>query len=704
MAACAWAQERPLVLATGPEEGIYHALGRRLEGDPDLVVRSSDGSAHNLNLLTTGQADLAFTQQDLLVNHSSASELTVIGRIFFDYLHIFVREPLRVESAGDFDRLAVWLGDERSGTRYTSGRLLESLGLPVRSLPPIGHLDKELSYGNLPSLFRRGDLDAAMWVIALGSESVCEVMRHPEVQLFSLDKGALRKLVSEESKWRVEIEGEDRVLRHQSVVATIPKNTYPGQDSDIATVAVPVLLVTRREEVDERLRKLWKALNEEWNKLRAEDDSDCGSPREPERVPDLERSGLRLLALGDEPRELAGLLPKALLWLALAALFIGLVVVARRQQWPYKLRRKFEGNWLLAGLCGFLLWISTITIATYLLEREVNENFSSIPESFWSITIYLFSGLEDRNPYTGAGRFVAALGLILGPILFAVLTGWIASWFIKLETRMPRHLTDHCLILNWNERAIRVTQELHHRIVTERIGTMVIVALTDDDSLSVKDLRQRIDRDDAHFEDFYISVGDPTSLRALANANAQDARTVIILADDRLGDQADERTLRSIIMLRKLARQHGRDDLHVVAELINAGNVEVVDEIARDFPGDLEKISDLDMRTCLLAQAALSQGATGFYADLLRISLDTNEVYIQPIPEAAAQGTFRDYAQRLLAKEGPEPLLPVGLQRKENGRHVIYCNPKPDSPGQQLQPGDSLVLIAYQPPKPEDLV
>ncbi len=73
--------------------------------------------------------------------------------------------------------------------------------------------------------------------------------------------------------------------------------------------------------------------------------------------------------------------------------------------------------------------------------------------------------------------------------------------------------------------------------------------------------------------------------------------------------------------------------------------------------------------------------------------------------------TFRAYAADLLAAEpsrlGPEgetnPVIPVGLGREVDGKQVIFSNPRPGSPGWILEAGDQLVVVAYEPPGPEDL-
>jgi TrkA family protein len=363
-----------------------------------------------------------------------------------------------------------------------------------------------------------------------------------------------------------------------------------------------------------------------------------------------------------------------------------------------RIRRLWIRNKLsftLALLFG--LGIALVTLSTYLLEHERNEHFSTLGESFWSITVYLFSGLEDRSPVTAAGRIVAALGLLLGPALFAVLSGWFARFFIHREKRMPHNLKDHFLLLNWNARAADVVRELHHPIIREREGTFVVVVLTNDESLELRRFKEAGSGRDEAFEDFYVSVGDPTDERALRNANASDAKSILILSDDESGD---ERTIRSILMLRKIAREVERTDLHVVAELCNPANSAVLEELAGDFPGLLEPIAGLQIRTFLLSQAALSAGIVGFYSELLKISPVTNEMYTLDLPVGAIGMTFREYAAMVLKTYPDEPLVPVGVQRIVAGRARMITNPRRGAPGWLLERGDRLLVMAYLPPLP----
>ncbi len=389
-----------------------------------------------------------------------------------------------------------------------------------------------------------------------------------------------------------------------------------------------------------------------------------------------------------------------LLMVSIGLMVLALVLWSLRARWfSILLRDRLAMNVCMA----FAGSIFIITLLTHYFETAENQNFTNFYESFWSITVFIFSGLEDRGPQTPGGRFSATLGLLLGPLFFAFITGWLAKILIFSEKRMPQHLRDHYLILNWNSRAIDIARQLHHPLIKAREGNVVIVVLTDDESLSVKQLKEAGTGSDKVFEDFYLCVGDPTKEHALRNANAHDARTVLILADERADSHADENTIRSVVMLRRLARQQRLDSMHVVAELINPDNVEVLNEVGKNFPGLLEQISGLQIRTCLMAQAALNPGAIDFYSDLLQVTSDTNEVYVRPIPESVVGTSFRDFGALILSVSTSQPMIAVGVQRRTSGRARIFCNPRDGEPGAVLGPNDQMVLLAYEPP-PQDVL
>lgn len=709
-----------LALASGPKDGVYHRLAegmkRRLEEQGiEVRIDPKPDCAESLEWLEKGEtekenspAHFAFAQQDVVAEHlrlRNGSPVRVVDRVAFDYLHVFVRESLSIRSMAELARKRIWVGEEGSATRFTATRFFDSLGITPENLLTYedlqgmkwqrepGDLQVEgYAVQALPDWFREGRLDAALLVAAPGTPEVCTLMMHGRCSLFPLPAETLRALRS-----------EARFL-HQTAFGSLPAWTYLNQRAEVATIAVPVLLLAREDADPILAAKVRAAALEEWALLANDSRAGqgCRIPAVFPKATPLTESGLKLLSGIDRTERRSQEPVRQWLYFLVPGLAFLLAFGFLAKRWFRSWWRWCRFLWfqcyptILRFAFLFGLGMLIVTGLTYWFERDINENFSSLWESWWSVTVYIFSGMEDRVPYTAPGRFFGTWGLILGWFCSAIVTGWTAGVFVRREKKMSKKLKDHLLLLNWNERGTDILRELHHPVLRKCNRTSSIVVLTDSDSPELKQLTQfGSDRDEA-FDDVYPGTGNPTDERDLRQANAQHARTVLILADEKRGD---EWTIRSIVQLRKIAREAGRCDLHVMAELIDAGNDSVLKELAHDFPGLLERVSTRKLRNCLLSQAALNPGITDFYTDLLSVEEGTNEVYAEPIPSAAIDKTFQEYSADVILRSAPEkPVIPVGVQRKVNGRPQVYTNPKKGQEGFVLKEGDALVLIAYGPP------
>lgn len=64
----------------------------------------------------------------------------------------------------------------------------------------------------------------------------------------------------------------------------------------------------------------------------------------------------------------------------------------------------------------------------YLIERDVNQNFDSIPRSmYWAIVTITTVGYGDISPSTPFGQFIATIIMLMGYVIIAVPTGIVTS-------------------------------------------------------------------------------------------------------------------------------------------------------------------------------------------------------------------------------------------------------------------------------------
>jgi TRAP transporter TAXI family solute receptor len=178
------AARRPLVLATGPEVGAYHALGtamaRLLEEHglaPSVTVRATAGSAENATLMRRGEVDLAIIQSDT----EAPSSARLITPLFDEALHVLVASRLadRISGIGDLEGRRVSLGATDSGTRQVAEPILAHFEIEPAE-------DRALDPADAVAQLEAGELDVVFALTALPSPAVAEVAGGGQVRFLTL--------------------------------------------------------------------------------------------------------------------------------------------------------------------------------------------------------------------------------------------------------------------------------------------------------------------------------------------------------------------------------------------------------------------------------------------------------------------------------------------------------------------------------------
>ena len=338
----------------------------------------------------------------------------------------------------------------------------------------------------------------------------------------------------------------------------------------------------------------------------------------------------------------------------------------------------------------FVLWVTAAFVLRF-TEGRSNDDFHSMPQVFWNISVYFFSGLDSAQPVTSIGRIVVALVLVLSVGVVATFTGTIASFLVESRLgsrrRMPKYnLNNHIVICNWNPKAIPIIRELHASILKDRRPIVVVSENTDAGDLPESE-------DDPAFEDVFLVKGDPANEIVLKRAAVHEAYSVLVLADPKEGHLADAKSILISMAVKSLCLAANVEPVHICVEGIDPLNI---DHLKRGGAEEIVAASDFSMM--LLAQSALFHGLSTVYRHLLEISGDTNEIYLLPVPDPFVGKTFAELGAAILQNRDPaNPAILVGARTK-NG---IFVNPRNQEIG-TFEPDDQIVVIAFE--RPERLV
>ncbi|WP_412740758.1 TAXI family TRAP transporter solute-binding subunit [Krasilnikovia sp. MM14-A1259] len=239
-------ESRRIRIATGSPSGVYYAIGSALgrlstrelpATQADVMVTAA--SAENVRLITSNQADVGFTQADVLVSGAGSTPgVAALARVYDDLLHLVVRADGPIKTLEDLKGRTVSVGAHGSGTAVTVGRLLA-----VAQMSESGVIDRrELGLDDSLQALSRFEIDGFFFSGGLPVAGIKQLNSQSRYRIVDLSKwvGDLRSTYSE-----------------VYVVRSVPISAY--QTPPVATIAVPNLLVVSsamREELAFDLARL----------------------------------------------------------------------------------------------------------------------------------------------------------------------------------------------------------------------------------------------------------------------------------------------------------------------------------------------------------------------------------------------------------------------------------------------------------------
>jgi TRAP transporter TAXI family solute receptor len=240
LSAGAAAQQKFVNILTGGQSGVYYPLGVALgqiygKAMPDTKtsVQATKASVENLNLLQAGRGELAFTLGDSLSDAWKGDEeagfktplakLRTVAGIYSNYIQIVASADSGIKTLADLKGKRISVGAPRSGTELNARAILKAAGLTYKDFAKV----EFLPFGESVELIKNRQLDVTLQSAGLGVASIRDLATTMKIVVVSIPPELVAKI------------GDPAYQP-----ATIPANTYTGQDTAIPSVAIKNFLVT----------------------------------------------------------------------------------------------------------------------------------------------------------------------------------------------------------------------------------------------------------------------------------------------------------------------------------------------------------------------------------------------------------------------------------------------------------------------------
>ena len=679
--------------------GIKTAIEEAYPNTVRIEVVETSGTLENLRLIDNEQVDLALVQNDTayyfrqgqMMFSLPSSKALAIASLYTEFIQIVATQKSGIKHLDQLKGRRIRTGSPPADVSNSATVIFALDGWEAVDLT-----DVRCKFSEARDMLLANSLDAAFVTAGIPTplltETIDGISLQDYVSLIPINEGLANRLM--------------RAFPY-FVYTEIPAHTYSGQEEAVKTVGVRAILVARKDFEHSKahggdvppdfIRTITELIFEKEDVVREKHGVEGADLSRYHLSADeglygiLDHKMRPIIPIHPQARAYfseKGLLKKNLTDYLPAILWGGacLVVLGYAVKYRSAIRRVAQKHIHVRLAIIFACLYVIGTLAMFFCERYNNQSFESVPESFWSITVYLFSGFEDRYPVTWPGRAISVLIFILSVFFFGAVAGRFAAAFLKREeVKMPKDVKDHIVICNWNERGKRVIAELRHPEGKPEADIVIV----DNKLLDEKELARM-----PAFNKVYCIHEDPIRHGTLKNAKVSLADTVIVLADT----QSPDPDAKSAMIILALLSECKRKRPHIIAEVVNSDNSQHL----RDAGAD-ETICTTEIGVGILAHCAVNKQLSVVYKDLLTYSFEGNEIYIIPrasFPDAFVGKTFAECAQILYGnRDDTNPVILLGIRRQDK----VIMNPRKGSGSMdaqecRIEEEDALIAIAFSAP------
>ena len=239
LCAPAFAAGTKLNYATGGTSGTYYGfsgvianvLNEKLKDTLNLKVESTGASKANIQMLQSGDADIAIVQNDVMYYAYTGTDLfaggapitdfSAVASCYPEYVQILAKKD--ITSIADLAGKRVSVGDAGSGTEFNAKQILGAYGLSFDDIKVSNQ-----SFADSADSLKNGTIDAAFVVAGYPTTAVTELATNFDFNLLPIDDEHAAKLQADYGFY---------------YYGVIPGGTYSPVAEDVPAVAVMATIV-----------------------------------------------------------------------------------------------------------------------------------------------------------------------------------------------------------------------------------------------------------------------------------------------------------------------------------------------------------------------------------------------------------------------------------------------------------------------------
>ena len=265
LAACGASGASKMTMGTGGTAGTYYAYGGVLgqyinnHAGIEVVVVSTDGSKANIQSIDAGDYQLGTVQSDVLAyawegtrsfeSEGKIDSFRVVAGLYAEAVQLITMDP-EIKSVADLKGKSVSIGAPGSGVYFNAVDVLAAAGMTEADINP-----QYQSFADSTDALKDGKIDAAFIVAGPPTPAITELCTTNNAYLVPIDGDIAAKLMADCPFY---------------TAYSIPAGTYPGQDTDIATVTVKATLIVSADADEDDVYNLTKAIFDNIDAIAAE--------------------------------------------------------------------------------------------------------------------------------------------------------------------------------------------------------------------------------------------------------------------------------------------------------------------------------------------------------------------------------------------------------------------------------------------------